>query len=140
MTNKNLPEALKKLASGNEFRSNTARLRDVFHEVEAAISAGVSRQKIVETLADAGLKMSLKTFEGTLYRIRKKSSKRDLPATARSPEQKTEASQTSQEQQDETDDEPIIKGSTDPSSLNKIMQSKPDLAALARARRERKKK
>jgi len=63
--------ALRSLATDGRGRSNTARLRDVFAEVQAALEAGVRRRTILETLNAEGFKLSLKGFESALYRIRK---------------------------------------------------------------------
>ncbi|MDC5123763.1 hypothetical protein NRA16_17775 [Acinetobacter baumannii] len=69
---KSTSDALRALAKGDSNRSETARLRDVIDDVEAALEAGVSRSAILETLHQQGFKMSLKSFESALYRIRKK--------------------------------------------------------------------
>lgn len=70
--NKSTSDALRALAKGDDSRSETARLRDVIDDVEAALEAGVSRTAILETLHQQGFKMSLKSFESALYRIRKR--------------------------------------------------------------------
>ncbi|MDC6237003.1 hypothetical protein PP724_22835 [Ralstonia solanacearum] len=62
---------LRALAQEDKGRSETARLRDVFGEVEAALDAGVKRQTILEALNEQGFTMTLKSFESALYRIRK---------------------------------------------------------------------
>ena len=64
-------DALRTLARGNKARSETARLRDVIAEVEAAIASGVSRAATLEALHEHGFTMTLKSFESALYRIRK---------------------------------------------------------------------
>ncbi|MFA5170257.1 MAG: hypothetical protein WC426_01730 [Sulfuriferula sp.] len=71
-----LAEALRKAAVGNA-RSKVARLREVFDEVEAARTAGVSHKKIVEALASRGLEFDLGTFEITRYRIAKEREKKN---------------------------------------------------------------
>jgi hypothetical protein len=72
MTKNTIAEVLKALATGDASRSETARLRDVFPEVEAALAAGVSRAAILESLQRQGFTMTLRGFETALYRIRKK--------------------------------------------------------------------
>ncbi|SPA23668.1 conserved hypothetical protein [Cupriavidus taiwanensis] len=62
--------ALRALATDSKGRSETARLRDVFEEVEAALSAGVKRQAILDALNAQGFRMTLKSFESAMYRIR----------------------------------------------------------------------
>lgn len=72
MSNPTLAETLNELATAQIGRSETARLRDVFPEVERALAAGVSRQAVLDALHQDGFTMSLKTFEKALYRIRKR--------------------------------------------------------------------
>lgn len=71
MTSNSVAEVLQALAKGDKARSETARLRDVFGEVEAAINAGVSRAAILEALHEKGFTMAMRSFESALYRIRK---------------------------------------------------------------------
>lgn len=66
--------ALRALAADNKGRSETARLREVFEDVEAALNAGVKRRAILEALNQHGFKMTLKGFESAMYRIRKQRS------------------------------------------------------------------
>lgn len=71
--NKNgVAAALRSLAAGEKSESETARLRDVFEDIEAALAAGVSRAAILEELHTQGFTLSLKGFESALYRLRKK--------------------------------------------------------------------
>ncbi|WP_443691036.1 hypothetical protein [Pseudomonas sp.] len=79
MTKDSVADELRALASGDKSRSETARLRDIVAEVEAALSAGVSRAAVLEALNAQGFTMTLKSFESALYRIRKK---RTQPAKA----------------------------------------------------------
>lgn len=78
-----MASALLSLATDGKGRSNTARLRDVFAEVQAALEAGVRRQTILETLNAEGFKLSLKGFESALYRIRKQN--REFASPQKSP-------------------------------------------------------
>lgn len=71
MQKNSVADVLRALATGDKARSETARLRDVVDEVEAALSAGVSRAAILEALHGQGFTMTLKSFESALYRIRK---------------------------------------------------------------------
>ncbi|MFS8371836.1 hypothetical protein EIQ27_00490 [Xanthomonas campestris pv. armoraciae] len=71
MTKTSVADVLRELAKGEKSRSETARLRDVIDEVEAAIAAGVSRSAVLEALHGQGFTMTLKSFESALYRIRK---------------------------------------------------------------------
>lgn len=66
-----LSTSLLELTKNKENRTETARLREVFDAIETAISAGVTRNKVLETLHTKGFTMKLKTFENAIYRIRK---------------------------------------------------------------------
>lgn len=70
-----ISEQLKKLASNNEKRTKSSQLNDVFNDVENALKSGISRQSIIELLAENGLVISMKSFESTLARLRKKRKK-----------------------------------------------------------------
>lgn len=63
------------MATEHESRSETARLRDVFLDVENALQSGVSRKAVLEALHQDGFTMSLKMFDKALYRIRKANQK-----------------------------------------------------------------
>ena len=67
-----LAEQLRALAAGERHRSEAARLRDVFDEIEAALRAGVSRQAILDALHEHGFTMNLRSFDTAMYRIRQK--------------------------------------------------------------------
>lgn len=75
MQKDSVADVLRSLATGDKSRSETARLRDVFPEVETALNAGVSRAAILEALHGQGFTMTLKSFESALYRIRKQQAK-----------------------------------------------------------------
>lgn len=63
-------------------RSKAARLRAVLPAVEAALSAGTSREKVLEKLKEHGLDMSLAVFNTTLRRVRAARNKKSEPAPA----------------------------------------------------------
>jgi len=79
MEKNNIAKALRALATIDKNRSATARLRDVFDDVEIALKAGVSHAAILDTLHEQGFAMTAKSFESAMYRLRKK--KRVQPAT-----------------------------------------------------------
>jgi hypothetical protein len=65
-------KALSALAGGIEGKSEIAKLRPLIDHIEAALSAGASRESVLETLRTTlGVRMSMKTFEKNLQRIRK---------------------------------------------------------------------
>jgi hypothetical protein len=128
-------ERLRALASDDKKRSKAARLRDVIDDVEAALSAGISRADVVAELAALDLEMSLATFGTTLTRLRQKRGK--TPSTRVVPvgqviaqeQQPQEAASTAGASADIT---ASAAGSHDPRDLDKIIGDKPDLNALAR--------
>lgn len=66
---------LRALATGDKLRTDTARLRDVFDDVEAALNAGVSRVNVLAELQKLGYTMTLASFKSALQRIRKEKNK-----------------------------------------------------------------
>lgn len=140
MDRRAITERLRALASDDAKRSKAARLRDVIDDVEAALSAGISRSLIVEELAAHGLEMTLPTFETTLKRIRQKKEKLSI-----------NKSQFNNQVQTNTPEEHAIKpttekeskahttGSHNPADLDKIIGSTPDLSALAKLAKRKKK-
>jgi hypothetical protein len=132
MDKKAISERLRALAASSNHRSKAALLRDVIDDVEAALAAGISRSSIVEALSEHGLEISLSTFDTTLKRIRQKRGKTSNPKaqTAGQPPKLREPSPT--EDETEAHEENPVVGSHNPADLDKIIGSKPDLAALAK--------
>ena len=64
-------EALRSLVLDNSTRSETARLRDIFDDVEATLKRGVRRETVLQTLQEKGFTMTLASFKSALQRIRK---------------------------------------------------------------------
>lgn len=85
MEKNSVADVLRGLAEGDKARSETARLRDVFEEVEAALDAGVSRAAVLEALHSNGFTMTLKSFESALYRIRRQRKKEGIKAGKEKP-------------------------------------------------------
>ena len=52
-------------------RSETARLREVLDDVEAALTAGASHAAVLDTLHAQGFTLTASSFESTLARLRK---------------------------------------------------------------------
>lgn len=63
-------DRLRSLAADSAKRSKAAQLRDVFHEIEDALDAGVSQAAILEELRAMGLEVNPNTFRSTLRRLR----------------------------------------------------------------------
>jgi hypothetical protein len=68
---KTLSETLDAMANAHAGRSETARLRSVFTQVEKALQSGVSRQAVLDALHQDGFTFSMQSFQKALYRIRK---------------------------------------------------------------------
>ncbi|MDC6409538.1 hypothetical protein LOD50_10440 [Xylella fastidiosa subsp. multiplex] len=129
MDRKAIAERLRALASDDKKRSKAARLRDVIDDVEAALSAGVPRSSVLNELEAQGLQMSVATFETTLRRIRQKRRKLQISSAIPSKGQSEKPSETLK---------PVI-GSHNPTDLDKIIGSKPDLTALAKLAKRKQK-
>lgn len=72
MDSTEISESIRKLAADNTKRTKTAQLNDVLDDVEFALRNGVSRQAILEQLAECGLEMTMRCFESALYKLRKR--------------------------------------------------------------------
>lgn len=62
---------LRALAADDKRRPETARLRDVFDDVEATLAAGVSQADVLAELHQCGYTMTMASFKSALQRIRK---------------------------------------------------------------------
>jgi molecular chaperone GrpE (heat shock protein) len=58
-------------------RSETARLRAVLDDLEAALAAGASHAAVLTTLHAQGFSFTLRSFESTLARLRKERREQD---------------------------------------------------------------
>jgi hypothetical protein len=75
MADNDITQRLRALASDDKRRPETARLRDIFQEVEATLRAGVSQTDVLAELHAAGFTMTLASFKSALQRIRKERGK-----------------------------------------------------------------
>lgn len=66
-----LLDALKKLESSGNLKSETMRIRKSFELVDGSLRSGHSFAQVHCALKDAGLNLSLSGFEKAIYRIRK---------------------------------------------------------------------
>lgn len=131
MTKDSVADVLRALATGDKSRSETARLRDIVDEVEAALAAGVSRAAVLQALNDQGFTMTLKSFESALYRIRKKRTQPAKPAAKIGHDQiAAPASQPAQAQQQEPAGEPQAR-ITNPADIRKSRRREIDLDDLS---------
>ncbi|WP_157659505.1 hypothetical protein [Burkholderia ubonensis] len=70
MSDTDLSTQLRALARNPAQRSQTARLRDVLPDVEAAIAAGVRHEHILRTLHNDGFTFTMSGFKQALRRLR----------------------------------------------------------------------
>ena len=134
MTEKTLSEKLRLLANHDLERSKSARLRDVYDDVELALAAGVSKEKILKQLAEDGLIFTLDAFNTTLQRIRnKQKGTTNKPKTIQKP-----IGEKPTFEPVNAEHETQVSNSNDPRSLTKIFQVKPDLNALAKLAKQNK--
>jgi hypothetical protein len=138
MDKKAVSERLRALASDDLRRSKAARLRDVIDDVEVALAAGVSRADVLAELQAHGLNMSLATFETTLKRLRAKrvlatAKRAPLPAPSAVPSLPAHPLQTTPAPTE------AGAGSHNPADIDRIIGSKPDLAALSKIAKRSKK-
>jgi hypothetical protein len=69
MGSEEVKNTIQRLADNDANRSATARLADIIDEVELALSKGVKRQAIIETLKEHGLVFTLNSFKAARRRI-----------------------------------------------------------------------
>lgn len=134
MTEKTLSEKLRLLANHDLERSKSARLRDVYNDVEFVLAAGVSKEKILKQLAEDDLIFILDAFNTTLYRIRTK----QKGTTNKTKSIQKPVSEKTNFEPVTTEPEIQVSNSGDPRSLTKIFQDKPDLKALAKLAKQNK--
>lgn len=70
-TKNELSTALRELVDKSSAKTETARLRDVFDEIEAAFQSGVKHAAVLAVLNEKGFKMKMAGFKTALQRIRK---------------------------------------------------------------------
>ncbi|WP_193373736.1 hypothetical protein [Burkholderia sp. KJ006] len=94
MSDSDLSAQLRALARNPDQRSQTARLRDVLPDVEAAIAAGVRHEHILNTLHNGGFTFTMSGFKQALRRLRARSDRaqaaRDDSSTRRSLDTRSE--------------------------------------------------
>ena len=147
MPKTNIVDELRALATSAEKRPDTARLRDIFNDVEAVLTAGVSRAEVHKTLQKYGFKMTLRGFETALYRIRKQRKQRgDQNLNTPTRENATAATQTDSlpEAEDnhntEKEEQDNVQTIFNPSDLRAVLNKKIDLAALSKLGKEAQRK
>lgn len=71
MSKDDIAARMRALATDDKRRSETARLRESFDEVEAALKAGAPQAEVLAELHAAGFTMTMASFKSALQRIRK---------------------------------------------------------------------
>ncbi|MNR84314.1 hypothetical protein D3C72_151120 [compost metagenome] len=74
MSEKEIFEEFERLHK-SALRSKTARLRDLYDQIEALKKRGFTHATIISAMKKHGLDFDLKTFEVTVYRIKKERTK-----------------------------------------------------------------
>lgn len=76
MEKNEISERMRALRTASDKRSETARLREVFDDIEATLKAGVSQATVLNELHDLGFTLKMASFKSALQRIRKE---RNIP-------------------------------------------------------------
>jgi hypothetical protein len=116
MSENDISARLRALATDDKRRPETARLRDVFDDVEATLKAGVPQADVLAELHKSGFTMTIASFKSALQRIRKKRTK--------------PASQPAQAPQQEPAGEPQAR-ITNPADIRKSRRREIDLDDLS---------
>lgn len=130
MAETSVADVLRKLATGTAGRSDTARLRDIYNEVEAALSAGVTHTAILEALHADGFTLTLNAFRSALYRMRKKKGSRKGDQPKPSPQRQPQAQETTEGEDDLSDLDPRARRERMASRFVKESSTNPLLARL----------
>ncbi|MDD5581331.1 MAG: hypothetical protein PHY16_18940 [Methylobacter sp.] len=147
MQKTNIVDELRALATSSEKRPDTARLRDIFNDIEATLTAGVSRADVHKTLQKHGFTMTLRGFETALYRIRKQrrqksgqnlnTPSKENATAATTPDSLPEAENNHNKEEEEQDNVQTI---FNPADLRALLNKKIDLAALSKLGKEAQRK
>jgi hypothetical protein len=85
MDKSRIKEVMEELSRGSKNRPATARLKDIYGDIEIALFAEVNIEAIWQVLQDCeDYKMPLATFKSALDRIKKERSKKNRLASAKS--------------------------------------------------------
>ena len=132
-------EKLKALASNDQKRSQSARFREVFQHVENTLAAGVSRSDVLDELRKNGINYTLKGLDSALRRNRTKAKKTGKSNQPTPQQQHTKPAEQPQQQEQSDEPKSTAETSHNPTAIDAIISSKPDLAALAKLSKNHKK-
>lgn len=132
MDRNTIAESLRALAQQDQNRSKAARFRDVYEDVESALTAGVSRTVVIDELAKHGLKMTLATFATTLARERERRKKEGSFPQKVAPSTPPGEAKPAPVESEHDEQETVPAASSNPNDIDAIISSSPDLEALAK--------
>lgn len=110
-------------------RNKTARLRDLYDQIEVLRNRGFSHATIIEAMKKHGLEFDLKTFEVTFYRIKREREKNLAQSSAPAPKDFLDRSE-------KDDTEATIKETSSSKSTTRKMVAPPtqeELKAITRS-------
>jgi hypothetical protein len=130
------------LAKDQASRTKSAAFKDLYLEIEAAISAGVSHEKIIRTLNANNLTLTDKQFQNYLYRTRQAVDFKKTNSTPE-PQQQEKPNRRQTETAIQTNSTALAISSnnidsSNPKLLDSIIGKHVDLAALAKLSRPKK--
>lgn len=147
MSQNQLTARLRELATSDDKRSKTARLREAMPDVENTLAAGVKIETVLEALNENGFNLSLGSFKTMLYRLRlERGGKPQITTVAATIEPEVKPKTVQQKPRttyqppppEVEEEEQDNQTSTNPADIDKIISSTPDLDALAKAAKKRK--
>lgn len=127
-----LTEALENLPNNSGSISVSAQIARHYSAIDKAMSMGVPQKEIIDTLKKNGVQINDKSFPTTWARLKKRNTK-TAPTIPSNPALKIKLSeaQPAQESQKETEPAP------NPSTIDDIINAKPDLNQLAKLSKKR---
>lgn len=114
---------LNALQADDAKRSNAARLRDIYPDVEKTLASGVTRMEVIKALKANNIVFTLNGFDSTMARIRKQRGGSGLPGARETAS--SAAIQTIWQGRGQVQ-------AHDPASIDQIIGTPPDLAQLAK--------
>ena len=127
-----LSRALRDLPGGSHRSAErTAKIAETIPVINAALARGVPIEKIVDSLAQNGIQISVRT----LYRHLRKY--KDAQAINSAPPRPTSVVEKSEKPEPFPSSEKKIYHRSDPEGLNAVMRQKVDLEALAKIGRQK---
>ena len=127
-----LTEALENLPNNSGSISVSAQIARHYNAIDKAMSMGVPQKEIIDTLKRNGVQINDKSFPTTWARLKKRNTK-TAPAIASSPALNIKPSEAHPAQESQRETEPA----PNPSTIDDIINAKPDLNQLAKLSKKR---